>query len=331
MSLKTRTRMAIATFAALILLVLAACGGDDDFGITLPTDTPGNGTPADTGDGNGDGNGNGDGGGEAFEETYPVDLTFWFQGFKIEVGDAVFSATEPDFFGEQDFVLAVEATFTNEGENQSFVSSEIALVTASETYPTTFQNDVPDVPGGLSSTGSFRFLVDENFDIDSAYLLLGSADEQRVQVPLGPNGGELITFEPQEIPLTGGIEKALIDMNFTTAELRADDLSGHEQIEAEKLQLTLNFDVTSRKSGNWSVFGTEFALTLPSGSSIPVNWTNLGSGFPGSDAGLDTPDLYVEFLVDDPASGTYTLRWTAPDRWLEEGEASESTYEFEIP
>lgn len=308
-----------------LLTLLTACGGDDDFGINLPTGTPEDRTPA----ANGDGNGNGDSTGEAFEERYPVNLTFWFQGFMIEAGDAVFATTEPDFLGRQDFTLAVEATFTNQGENQSFVQSDSALVTVSETYPATFQNDVPEVPGGLSSDGSFRFLVDDTFDIDTAYMLLGRADEQRVQVPIGPNGGELVTFEPQGVPLTGGISMSLIDMNFTSAELRADYPNSHEQVDAEKLALWLNFDTTSRKPGNWNIFATEFALTAPSGNSLPVAWSDL-PGLPGSDEGLDTEGLYLRFLVDEQASGTYTLRWTPPDRWLEEGDPAMAEYTFTI-
>lgn len=307
-----------------LLTILAACGGDDDFGIDLPTDTPADTTPAVTDDGNG----NGEGTGEAFEERYPVNLTFWFQGFMIEAGDAVFSATEPDFFGRQDFILSVEATFTNEGENESFISSESALVTASETYTATFQNDLPRIPGGLSSDGSFQFVVDETFDIDTAYMLLGSADEQRVQVPLGPNGGELITFEPREIPLTGGISTSLVDMNFTSAVLRADYPDAHEQVEAGKLALWLNLDVTSRRQGNWNIFATELALIPPSGNSLPTQDGLFG--LPGSDEGLTTEDLSLRFLVDEPAEGEYTLRWAPPDPWLGEGDPATAEYTFTI-
>jgi hypothetical protein len=328
MALVARGRTGLALLASLlgvIALLVAACGGGDDSSDDSDGGEPTDAATAAPTDGGDDGDGLA---GEAFEEVYPVNLTFWHHGFMVEITNAIHAASEPDFSGDQDFTVTVEATFTNEGDGQTFFDSIVSMITPTDTYTTSFSSDLPSVPGGgLSSDGTLLFVVDEGFEIDDAYLLIGDGNEQQAQVPLGPGGGELVALEPAEEPLTGGITMSLIDMNFTTMDLRADDLVRHSEAEPGQLLLTLNFDVTSRKSGNWSIFATEFALTLPSGSSVPVDGSDL-PGLPGSDAGLETTGLYLGFVVDDPAEGTYTLRWTPPDRWLGEGDPAEATYEF---
>lgn len=319
--------LVIASIAILAMLAVACGGGGDD-----DSDDGGEATDAPTAeptDANGD---DGDDGGDdgesgAFEEVYPINQTFWHSGFMVEMGDAIHAGTEPDLFGEQDFTLTLEATFTNEGDDQTFFDSEVTLFAGGDTYSP--QSDRPNVPGGLSADGEFVFRVEEGFEIDDAYLIVGFGGDQQARVPLGPGGGELIALEPIEAPLSGAVSNSLIDMNFSSAAVRADNPVNHREVEAEKLALTLNFDVTSRKSGNWSVFADEFALTLPSGSSVAADGADL-PGLPGSDAGLDTTGLYLRFIVDDPAEGTYTLRWTPPDRWLGEGDPTEYTLEFEI-
>lgn len=318
----------IVTLLAVSAVLLAACsGGDDDGDDGEATATP-SAAPTDTGDDGGD-----DDGGEptpgAFEEVYPINETFWHQAFMIEIGDAVYEGTEPDFFGEQEFRLTLEATFTNEGPEQSFLDSSVVLVTPDDTYNARF-GTFPSVPGGgLSESGTFEFSVDDQFEIDDAYLLVGSGDEQQARVPLGPGGGELVSLEPSEGPLTGALSISLLDLDFTSWELRADYPSSHTQVEAGKLALTLHFDATSRRTGNWTVFATEFSLMLPDGTAVAVDGYDL-PGLPGSDVGLVTEDLYLRFLVDDPADGSYVLQYNPSEFWLEDGDPTEVTLEFDI-
>lgn len=330
LTLKSRIGLALVVLLTAIALMAAACGGGDDDGDDgEPTDAP-TAAPTDGGDDDGgdDDGGSGDGGDGAFEEVFPINQTFWHSGFMVEIGDAVHAGTEPDIFDEQVFTLTLEATFTNEGDDQTFFDAEVTMFAGGDTYSP--QSDRPNVPGGgLSADGEFVFRVEEGFEIDDAYLIAGFGGDQQARVPLGPAGGELIALEPSEAPLTGAISSSLIDMNFTLAEVRADNPVNHREVEAEKLALTLNFDVTSRKSGNWSIFPLEFSLMLPSGSSVAVDGADL-PGLPGSDDGLDTTGLYLRFIVDDPPEGTYTLRWVPPDRWIGEGDPAEETFEFEL-
>ncbi|MEX0682947.1 MAG: hypothetical protein WD472_05790 [Dehalococcoidia bacterium] len=305
-------------------LGVAACGGDDDgLDIGLPTDEATQ--PAD-GDDDAD-----DGGTDepaAFEETYPVNQTVWHQGFMIEVTGAVFAGTEPDIFGDQDITVTVEATFTNEGEDNWSLSSDVVLVTP-DGPRNALLSDLAGVPGGLSVDGEFVFRVERDFDIETAYLLIGAGGEHRAQVPLGPDGGELVALEPSEPALSGAINLTMLDMTFTGASLRYDDPVNHSEADAGELLLTLYFDATSRRSGNWSLFAQDFTLATPDGSNLGADGALL-PGLPGSDAGTDTKDLYVRFVVEEPAEGSYTLNWAGQDAWYAEGDPNPATFEFEL-
>jgi hypothetical protein len=160
-------------------------------------------------------------------------------------------------------------------------------------------------------------------------LLIGDGGEQQARVPLGADAGELVALEPTTIELEGMLSTSLVDLNVTSAELRADDPVNHKQVEKDKLALTIHFDAVSRKSGNWTIFPDEFLLDLPSGSSLSVDGALLG-GLPGSDTGAETADRYVRFLVDDPPAGSYVLHFLPNERWQGEDDPSDITLELEL-
>lgn len=314
-------------FLLVAVAISVACLGCGDGGAS---DTGGDGGGPGTG-GTGGTAGTGGTGGTvngAFEETYPVNRTFWHQGFKVEIGDAIYAGTEPDIFGDQVVTLTLEATFTNEGDDNWSLRSDLVLVTPGRTINPLF-GGIPNVPGGVDVSGEISFRVDKDFDISTAYLLVGSGDEHQARVPLGANAGELIALEPSEPPVSGAINLTLIDMTFTGATLRYDDPVNHREVEDGKLALTLYFDATSRRSGNWSLFPQDFTLELPGGANLGVDGALLPS-LQGSGAGIDTQGLYVRFLVDDPPTGSYTLRWSGQNAWYAMGDPNPATFDFEL-
>jgi hypothetical protein len=295
-----------------------------------------NGGTGNTGNQNSGGNSNNGGSGnpgdgEAFEVVHQINKTFWHGGFKVDIGDATFAGTAEDALGHQEITVTVEATFTNEGEDTDRFGSHISLVDPNNSRGPNFDTDIPNTPGGGSLSSDIIFTIDENeeFDFNGAYLLLGSGEEQQARVPLGPNGGELVALEPKELDITGMVSTSLLDVKFTSAALRADDPVNHREIDAGKLGLTLNFEVTSRKTGNWSITAAMFSLTLPDNSTIaPAG--SLFAPIAGSEAGLTTGDMYVRFEVEEPETGAYVLHFIPSSLWLEDGDATEMTMNFEI-
>jgi hypothetical protein len=263
------------------------------------------------------------------EQVVPVGQTFWHSGFQVEIIDATVSTVE-DAFGEQLSTLTLGARFTNLGEIEAYFGSEVAVVAGGASYPVGFESEVPNVPSGLTTEGTLSFPIEQGFELATAYLAVGSAGENQAQVPLGPQGGELVDLAPREVPLTGELTMELVDFTFSSGELRADLLDSYLEVEQGSLALTMNFTLTSRNSGNWSLHGPDFALILPEGTAVAPDLANLGS-FSGNESGVATEGLWLRFLIHDPPEGDYTLRFTAPSYWLgEDSNATEGTFEFSL-
>lgn len=258
-----------------------------------------------------------------------IGQTIWHSGFEVELTGATLSAEEDELTGAVSHQLSVAAHFTNLGDGQSFFDPAVAVVAGGQSYPAGFDSDLPNVPSGLSAEGTLRFEVAEGFALDPAYLQVGDADQVQARVPIGPGGGELVDLAPSEPAVTASISLDPLDIEVTGAELRADIPASHRPLAAGGRALTLHFTATSRKSGNWSVQPSDFALTLPDGNSVGVDGAELGS-LPGNASGVDTPDRWVRFLVADPPAGEYTLRLAPGSYWFD-GDPQEGAATFTLP
>ena len=314
----------LSCFALASAALATGCGGGDDLEVN-----PGGGAttaPAGGGDDSGD-----DGGtdGAAFEDTtFQINETFYHSGFEVELGEGNVDATT-NIYGDIDgYYLTIEGTFKNLGDDQGSFYPEMSIVQGTKNYQSNLGGDTPTVGGGLTGEGELLFSIDDEFDYEQAKLIVGSGDETRAEVPFAPSAGELVALAPEEPVVTGKISVTQIDLDFTGAELRYDVPISFEEVDDGDRALTLNFTATSRRSGNWNVFAQEFALTKPNGNSVPADGAGLGS-LPGSDDGIATEDLYVRFLVDAEATGSYTLRFKPATYWTEPG-PEEATLTFEL-
>jgi hypothetical protein len=320
--IRFRYALILGLVAMLVAAMLsAACGGGEDGGTPTPGDgtpTPGEATPTPT-----------DTGADPGDQEFAVNQEFWHAGFHVTLGNGDISTRET-LDGRTLHFVSIDATFENLGPDETSFFSPVSLVQDGTAFiPSGDNTDIPRVPSGLSSDGTLVYLVEEDFDADRAQLVVGSGEENQALVPLGPQGGDLVTLEPSEPPISGSISMELIDLTFTSAELRADIPASYREIEAGRLGLTINFDATSRSSGNWRINAQNLALTLPSGSSVGADGAEL-PGLPGSDAGTDTPGLFVRFLVDDMPAGDYTLRFTPGDWFVGDDGVTEATFDFTL-
>jgi hypothetical protein len=316
-SLSARSLLVVAFF-----LILAACGGSLDLD-SLPSSTVDIGSPVAT-------QGT-ETPGTAFEEqSFTVNQEFWHIGFRVELGDGTLFATEDEITKEVRYFASIDTTFENLGTSSLRFDSDLVIVTPDGNFPVHGTSDKPEVPGGLSATGTLVFRVDESFDITSAQLIVGRSDLNQAKIPLGPQGGALVSLEPSEPAPPGPLSLELIDLTFTSADLRADKLSSNRQLEDGKLALTLNFDATSRRDGNWTVLAPNFALVLPDGTATAPSASELSS-LAGGAGGIDTSGLSVTFLVNSPGSGAYTLRFQ-PGTWFVGDDGVDSaSVDFTIP
>jgi hypothetical protein len=309
---------ALALFGALIPLTACGGGGDDvEAGSTTTQAAAGPSGGGTTG---------------TFEDqAFAVGQKFWHAGFLVELGDGTYYAVvdEGPFAKAPRYFVSIDATFENLGEDSTRLSTEAALTAGGDVFEPSSESDIPTVPGGLSADGTFVFEVNESVDIASATLIVGSGDERRSKIPLGSDAGELVTVEPRDVDLTGRLSVELLDLELTSAELRADRPVQHTQVGEDELALTLEFDAVSRKSGNWTIRANDFALTLPDGSSVVPEGSAL-EPLPGSDEGISTSGLSLVFVVEDPTEGDYALRFKVPS-WFEGDDGiTEDTVEFTL-
>ena len=320
-------RIAGKGWIALIVLTmgLTACGGGDDpaapttaaaggDAATTPT-TAATAAPGET-----------TGGIE--DQTFTVGETFWHSGFLVEVTGGQIVSTENSLTGAVTTDLVLSASLENQADDTGFFGPDLAIATSNNSYPSSFASDIPDVPGGLKSQAEFLFRIDETFDLASAELVVGSGGDSKARIPLG-DGGDAVRLEPAELAISGELAMELIDLTFTAATLRYDIPERHRQVEEGKQALTLFFDATSRKTGNWQIFAGDLVLILPDGTAIGADDVDIGS-LPGSDQGTTTPDRSVRFLVDEMATGDFTVQ-LAPGSWFvgDDG-VTEGTFDFAL-
>jgi hypothetical protein len=262
------------------------------------------------------------------DQTFVVGEHFWHSGFRVEVVEGAITSTENELSGRVTRILSLDATLENLGAEIGYFGPSVAIATSANSYPMDILTQLPDVPGGLAAQATFEFLIDEDFDLGTAELIVGDASENQARVPLG-GGGEAVRLEPSEFAVSGGLSMELIDMAFTAATLRYDIPDRHRQVEAGRQALTLFFDVTSRNPGSWNIFATDLALMLPDGSAVAADDVGIGS-LPGSEQGVTTSDLWVRFIVDELPAGDFTVRLT-PGMWFvgEDG-VTEATFDFTI-
>lgn len=261
-------------------------------------------------------------------QPFTVGQEAWHSGFHITFGDGVFTGESDTFTNEVDYRVTVDVSIENlSDQDWSMYTDQFALVANGSAAPARGDSELPTVPSGLSSNGSLVFTVDEAFDPATSAIVVGSADEARAEIPLG--GGDATTLEPSSSPLAGSLELELLDLTFNGADFQYDNPGFFSNVEAGKVALTLRFDATSRKSGNWQVFADDFALTLPDGSAVTPASSQL-TPLAGSDGGTPTADLSLTFVVPDPAAGNYNLRLIVGDWFVGEDGVNEAVYDFSL-
>lgn len=305
----------------LVTSLIAACGGGDDE--TASTTATSGETAADQVTTTTDKMG------AALEaQTFDVGEDFWHSGFHITVESGEVIVEEDELAQEFDYFLNLNLTLENVGDDTGYIDTDTAIATTAGDYPGSVLNDLGDVGPGLTSEGELTYVIDENFNLAGAELIVGGPDVNQARIPL-TSTGEVVRLKPRPVDVTGTLSLELIDLVITSAELRYDVPANHSQVDAGKLALTLSFDAISRKTGNWQIFATDLALILPDGTAIAPDGADIGS-LPGSALGATTPDRYVRFIIDGSPAGTYELHLIPGTWFVGEDGVTETSIEFTI-
>ena len=278
----------------LAALLLAACGGDKK--TAEPTEEPTDVVVETPTEAAGD------------EDTVQVDQSYWHAGFKVTLGEA--TLTEGDF---GTFAVAIEAVFENLSDEDATPDSTLVLQSGGQNYAEeTLEQEIPQVPGGLSSNGLITFQVDEEFSFDDAVLVVGLPSNNQAMVPLTSGAGELVALEPQEVAASGAATAGALTVTLTGAEVRADLPEKHSEEEAGKLALTVFFSAMPAAGiqiGQGVLQDPNVALKLPDGTSVAVRSDGISgvNELLQGKEGTTISDLSVRFDVPSPAAGEYAF------------------------
>ncbi len=279
------------TALALAALLLAACGSSGGGGET-PTvveteELEDEATPTPT----------------AEEESVEVDESYWHAGFKVTLGEARLTAGG----------LEIDAVFENLSDADATPDSNLVLQSGGQNYTEpTLDQEIPQVPGGLSTNGLITFQVDEAFSFDDAVLVVGLPSNNQAIVPLTPGAGELVSLEPQVIAASGSATAGALTVTLTGVEVRADLPEKHDEEEEGKLALTVFFSAMPAAGiqiGQGVLQNGNVALKLPDGTSVAVRSDGISgvNELLQGKEGTTITDLSVRFDVPSPAAGEYAL------------------------
>jgi hypothetical protein len=232
-----------------------------------------------------------------------VDGEAWFAGFHVTLGTAT---AELDANGG---TVLIEADFENLGDDTATLDATLDLAYGGEHAQEGFGMDLPSVPGGSVSDGTFSFRVDGTFTFDEAVLTLGRSANQQAVIPLTPAAGEAVTQEPVAVAATGSATADDLRLDLHGGELRADQPWTHGQMEDGSFVLTLEYDATfeSDFAGGFAFAGENVALRLPDGTTVGVIQDGHSQSIELIGPASTVKDLVSRFEVDEPADGDYVL------------------------
>jgi len=125
-------------------------------------------------------------------DSYRLATTVWYGGMILTFERAT-STLEPN-----GGAVAVEMTLANPGPEELSLGGPIRLVAGDRTVEPGRDSPIPSVPaaGTVGTTVTFR--VDGDFDVPSASVVVGRAEEHRAIVPFVPDpetpGAEAVTL-----------------------------------------------------------------------------------------------------------------------------------------
>ena len=213
---------------------------------------------------------------------------------------------------------------------------QVVLTSGGNSFGDTgIEQDLPNVPAGLSNGGLLAIEVDDTFSLDDATLTVGNPDNSQAIVPIGPDSpDEFVSLEPLQIAATSSAAAGPVSFTVTGVELRADLPDRLDEVEEGRLALTVFFEVTVGEGipiGEGVLQNGNVALKLPDGTAVAVRSdgrSGVNELLQGN-VGTTIRDLSVRFIVDEPAAGQYAFIVRGPygpDWAMVEGEVT-----FEVP
>ncbi len=221
-----------------------------------------------------------------------VDQRFGYGAFAIRLGRAVYRQN----------TVTIDAEFENLAADDLQVDpTHITLVSKGNVYNWSGALP-PKVPGHATSKGILAFSVFGPFDFADAKLVAGTSDQNQAVVPLAGGGGaKLLT--PRELNVAGEATAGTLTVEITGGQVAAGDFQFNVQAPAEHVVVHLDLRATTTERYGDNFAGDHLVLALPDGEQVvPTAASNVVLV-----NGADTPGLFADFAVPEPAKGDFVL------------------------
>jgi hypothetical protein len=242
-----------------------------------------------------------------FAATAPVTMalnkTVLYGGFEINLDSALYTRDQQTPKGGDVVVYANVYNLTDQLLDFGYLDA--AIDTKEET--TTVGLESKTVPGGGRAKVTMTAFVSD-FDVNDAVLVFGGPSRNQAFVPLG--SGPVDFAQMNELDLSGtaqtagGLSATILRATLSPFPLVGDGTGAAQQARAHELYLRLDLQLGYTGPVNNTIFNE--ALMRPDGLTVGVyregQFAILNPG--------EQSNSFVEFIVPEPANGSYIFSFT---------------------
>jgi hypothetical protein len=235
--------------------------------------------------------------------TMTLNKTVLYGGFEINLDSAVYTRDPQIPQGGDVIVFASVSNLTDQLLDFGYLDA--ALDTKEET--TTVNLEGKTVPGGGRAKVTMTAIVTD-FDVNDAVLVFGRPSNNQSFVPLGSGPADSASISELELSGTaktpGGLSAIIVRATLSPFPLAGNGTGAARQANAHEMYLRLDLTLGYSGDVNNTIFNE--ALMRPDGLTVGV--TDEG-GFTVLNPG-EQSNGFVEFVVPEPANGSYVFRFT---------------------
>lgn len=244
-----------------------------------------------------------------------VDKTGWYAGFAVTV-DTV-TAT-PDGTGGANLEIGLD--YQNLSAESATPSTAATLEVDGEAVQLTF--DSPSIPGEGASDGTATAYVpadseddeaeEQDLDalLDGMQLVYGEAADNQTKIPFAEDA-EVESVEPRDVDITATLGSPVV-AEIESGSLQPSYQSGERDVFELRIQMKFSCASGCSASG-YNIGHTSFSLTSPDDESVNPDdrspWC-CDAIYPATV--VQGEDAVLVFLIDAPATGTYTFTFVQP-------------------
>ncbi len=232
-----------------------------------------------------------------------LNKTVLYGGFEIYLDSAVYTRDPQIPLGGDVVVFASVSNLTDQLLDFGYLDA--ALDTKEET--TTVDLESKTVPGGGRAKVTMTAIVTD-FDVNDAVLVFGRPSSNQSFVPLGSGPADSAQITELELSGTaktpGGLSATIVRATLSPFPLAGNGSGAAQQANAHEVYLRLDLKLGYSGGVNNTIFNE--ALMRPDGLTVGI--ADEG-GFAVLNPG-EQSNGFVEFVVPEPAKGSYVFRFT---------------------